>query len=68
VALTAEIGRLFAEHHGTYGSPRITADLAEAGWAASVNTVAALMREQHLVVRAGHRACQMVCVRGGAPD
>lgn len=55
VALAVEIGRVFATHHGTYGSPRITADLAEAGWRVSVNTVAALMREQHLVARAGHR-------------
>jgi len=55
VALAAEITRLFAKHRGTYGSPRITADLAEAGWKVSVNTVAALMRQQHLVARAGHR-------------
>lgn len=55
VALAVEICRLFAKHHGTYGSPRITADLAEAGFKVSVNTVAMLMREQHLVARAGHR-------------
>jgi putative transposase len=49
--LAAEIRRLFAAHRGTYGSPRITADLREAGWKVSENTVAALMREQGLAAR-----------------
>jgi putative transposase len=49
--LTAEVARLFAAHQGRYGSPRITADLREAGWRVSENTVAALMREQHLAAR-----------------
>ena len=49
--LTAEIARLFRLHKGTYGSPRITADLREEGWRVSENTVAALMREQHLAAR-----------------
>ena len=48
---TAEIRRLFAAHEGKYGSPRITADLREAGWRVSQNTVAALMREQGLAAR-----------------
>ena len=38
-------------HRGTYGSPRITADLREAGWKVSKNTVAAVMREQGLAAR-----------------
>jgi anti-sigma regulatory factor (Ser/Thr protein kinase) len=38
--LKAEIRRLFEAHRGTYGSPRITADLQEAGWRVSKNTVA----------------------------
>src|SRR5690242_17559460 len=50
-ALAAEIRRLFAAHRGTYGSPRITADLREAGWKVSKNTVAAVMREQGLAAR-----------------
>jgi putative transposase len=50
-ALAAEIGRLFKAHRGTYGSPRITADLREAGWRVSENTVAEIMREQGLAAR-----------------
>jgi len=50
-ALAAEVARLFAAHRGTYGSPRITADLRDAGWAVSENTVAAVMRERHLAAR-----------------
>jgi putative transposase len=49
--LGAEIARLFRLHEGKYGSPRITADLREAGWRVSENTVAALMREQGLAAR-----------------
>jgi transposase InsO family protein len=49
--LRAEVARLFRLHAGKYGSPRITADLRDAGWRVSENTVAALMREQHLAAR-----------------
>jgi hypothetical protein len=49
--LKAEVARLFKLHDGKYGSPRITADLRDAGWRVSENTVAALMREQHLAAR-----------------
>ena len=51
----AEVARLFAEHEGKYGSPRITADLREEGWRVSKNTVAGLMREQGLVARPKRR-------------
>jgi transposase InsO family protein len=50
-ALAAEIRRLFAAHRGTYGSPRITADLREAGWKVSKNTVAAVMAGLGLAAR-----------------
>jgi putative transposase len=50
-ALAAEVARLFKAHRGTYGSPRITADLRDAGWTVSVNTVAAVMRELGLAAR-----------------
>jgi putative transposase len=49
--LKAEVARLFALHEGKYGSPRITADLREAGWRVSENTIAAVMREQGLAAR-----------------
>jgi putative transposase len=49
--LAAEIRRLFAAHRGRYGSPRITAELREAGWRVSPNTVAKIMAEQRLVAR-----------------
>jgi putative transposase len=49
--LKAEVMRLFAEHEGKYGSPRIAADLRDAGWRVSENTVAALMRELGLAAR-----------------
>jgi transposase InsO family protein len=55
IAVAAEVARLLAAHHGRYGSPRITADLREAGWRVSENTVAQLMREQRLVARAKKR-------------
>jgi transposase InsO family protein len=53
--LKAEVLRLFGLHDGRYGSPRITADLRDAGWRVSENTVATLMREQHLAARRNKR-------------
>jgi putative transposase len=50
-ALAAEVRRLFTAHRGTYGSPRITADLRAAGWKVSENTVTAIMGEQGLAAR-----------------
>jgi transposase InsO family protein len=46
-----EIRRLFTASGGTYGSPRITDDLHEAGWVISENTVAARMAELGLAGR-----------------
>jgi putative transposase len=50
-ALAAQIDYLFTKHHGTYGSPRITADLQDLGYRVSVNTVAEIMAQQQLVAR-----------------
>jgi putative transposase len=47
-ALAAEIRRSHARSRGTYGVPRIWADLAEAGHRVSRKRVARLMRADHL--------------------
>jgi putative transposase len=49
--LKAEVRRLFAGHGGKRGSPVITADLKDAGWKVSKNTVAAVMAEMGLAAR-----------------
>jgi putative transposase len=49
--LKAEVARLFAAHKGKRGSPMITADLHDAGWRVSKNTVAAVMAEMGLAAR-----------------
>jgi hypothetical protein len=46
--LDAAVKLAFDASGGTYGSPRIHADLLEDGWAVSVNTVADSMRRQGL--------------------
>ena len=46
--LDAEVLKMFKASKRTYGSPRIHADLLEAGWTVSVNTVADSMRRQGL--------------------
>lgn len=53
--LEIAVRRLFAAHRGTYGSPRITADLREEGWRVSENTVAQLMAELGLRSRPRRR-------------
>ena len=46
--LDAVVSAAFEASKRTYGSPRIHADLVEAGWTVSVNTVADSMRRQGL--------------------
>jgi transposase InsO family protein len=53
--LKAGIRRLSGAHQGKRGSPAITADLKDAGWRVSKNTVAAAMRETGLAARGKKR-------------
>jgi putative transposase len=53
--LAAEARRLFESYEGKRGSPMITADLKDAGWRVSENTVAKLMAEQGLAARPKRR-------------
>jgi putative transposase len=46
--LDADVLKMFKASRRTYGSPRIHADLLEAGWQVSVNSVADSMRRQGL--------------------
>jgi putative transposase len=69
--LAVEIRRLFAKHRGTYGSPRITADLRDDGWRVSRNTVATIMAELGLVARGKRKRKQTTRAGRGrwrAPD
>ena len=69
--LAVEIRRLFAVRNGTYGSPRITADLQDAGWQVSENTVAGVMAELGLAARTPRRRRQSTRAGRGrwrAPD
>ena len=59
--VAAEVRCLFRAHQGTYGSPRITADLRELGWRVSKNTAAGLMREQGLAARPGRGQLRRRC-------
>ena len=53
--LKVEVRRLFEAHRGKRGSPMITADLHDAGWRVSKNTVAVVMAELGLAARPKRR-------------
>lgn len=53
--LDRAVARVFWRRKGTYGSPRVAAELRDAGWRVSVNTVAASMSRQGLVARGNRR-------------
>jgi putative transposase len=53
--LDQAVAGVFWRRRGTYGSPRVTAELRDAGWRVSVNTVAASMARQQLVARGKRR-------------
>jgi transposase InsO family protein len=50
--MTAEISRLFAQHHQRYGSPRLYRELRRTGWTVSRRRVARLMRAAVLRAKA----------------
>jgi transposase InsO family protein len=57
-ALDAMVAEVFADsagNPGTYGSPRVHAELRDQGWVVSEKTVAASMARQGLVARPGPR-------------
>src|SRR5688572_24380388 len=54
-ALDQAVKGFFDDSDGTYGSPRILADLRDAGWVISKKTVEASMRRQNLVARSKKR-------------
>ncbi|MGW6499600.1 IS3 family transposase [Nonomuraea angiospora] len=68
--LDSGITRLFEASGCTYGSPRITRDLHEAGWRVSENTVAARMAALGLAgrVRRKPRSLTRQGKRPAAPD
>jgi putative transposase len=47
--LLAEIGRIHARSRGTYGAPRVTAELRRRGWTANHKRVERLMRTYGIV-------------------
>ena len=53
--LDAAVKRSFDNSGGTYGSPRVHADLTEAAWVVSEKTVATSMTAQDLVARPTRR-------------
>jgi putative transposase len=55
VALAAEVKAAFEASRETYGSPRITRELADGGFAACRNTIAKIMREERLLGRTPRR-------------
>jgi transposase InsO family protein len=62
-ALTVRIRAVHAESRRTYGSPRITAELRDAGESVARKRVARLMREQGLI---GRRRRRYVCTTNSA--
>ena len=54
-ALVAEIGTIHADSAGTYGSPRVTAELRRRGWRVNHKRVERLMADHGLVGHRPHR-------------
>ena len=56
--LREAIGEVHAGSRGTYGSPRVHAELVAGGWTVGVNRVARLMREGGIRVRPARAFCR----------
>jgi putative transposase len=65
--LQARVGAIFAASRGTYGSPRVHAELRAQGVRVGRNRVARLMREGGLVVTRRRRAPRTTDSRHGHP-
>jgi putative transposase len=63
--LADAIRRVFEEHHGRYGSPRVWAELRGRGWRASRKRVERLMREQGLRARRRRKRAKTTDSRHG---
>jgi HTH-like domain len=61
--LVSKIRRIHARNHGTYGAPRVHAELRRRGWAVNHKRVERLMRVHGTAARAG-RACPADRPRG----
>ncbi|WP_197651757.1 IS3 family transposase [Carbonactinospora thermoautotrophica] len=68
--LDEAIRRIFDDSGGTYGSPRVTVELRQAGWRVSANTVAQRMAALGLVARVVRRRRSLTRQgrRAAAPD
>ena len=54
-ALAAQVRRVYDEHRGRYGSPRVHAELSARGVRVCANTVAKVMREQQIRAKTKRR-------------
>lgn len=52
IGLTRSIRKIFEQHDGNYGSPRVHRELVNQGWVVNRKRVARIMREERLVAKA----------------
>ena len=60
--LAQQVADIFEQSHHSYGSPRITVQLAQQGWAVSRKRVIRLMQQQGLVARRRSKRTGQKCV------
>jgi putative transposase len=64
--LVGEIRRIHTRSHGTYGAPRVTAELRRCGWAVNHKRVERLMRAHGIVGHRPHRRRSLTKPDAGA--